>query len=341
MKPKSKLSRREFAYTETSSMEVNQRLLTSTDSLYDKSRELDDEPTEEDTFSCTSWGLEWMNNCVPHRNSCLACYDAVRSIPPISMVSIAIAATGYGVSVTNTTLLLSNMANCGVNLKKYKNSMDAFGLCLFLVNGLIVVTSYLLSGWTREALCRCLQTGVFTRQNGNKTECGIFATIFSNFGMALLRLLMLAGYTMWLACALVLITVFSSYIVLGYLGDWACSLGEVHAASLFEILSRPFPEFQSINEGKFCSRSWKVRSEMYNISVGFALCLCAQVNFLCIVVHNKRTARLEQRREEERNKIATANLSENNSTNKKIWEKKDPFRGPIDSIAGDGAYASI
>ena len=109
MKPKSKLSRGEFAYTETSSTEANQRLLTSTNSLYDRNRELDDEPTEEDAFSCTSLSLEWMNNCVPHRNFCLACYDAVRSIPPISMVSIAIAATGYGVSVTNTTLLLSNM----------------------------------------------------------------------------------------------------------------------------------------------------------------------------------------------------------------------------------------
>ena len=260
--------------------------------------EAETEPIEEeDTICLHDWlTLEWMNNCMPYRTCCVALYDAVRSIPPMSMASIAIAASGYGVTVSNMKLLVSNMAVCDVNLSPYKISMNTFGLCLFLVNGLIVVTSCLLSGWTRESLCRCLDTGIFTGQNGVKTECGIFATIFSSFGMGLLRILMLAGYVMWVACALVLLSVASGYVIVGYLGNWACDLGETHVATLFEVVGRPFKEFRSLNEEKFCILSWTVRSELHNVCIGIGLCLCAQVNFLCIVVHNRRTARLEIRR---------------------------------------------
>ena len=259
-----------------------------------------DEPVEEDAVCLNDWlTLEWMNNCVPHRNCCIKCYDAFRSIPPMSMTSIAVAASGYGVTVTNVKLLLTDMGICGVDLSTYKIAMDSFGIALFLVNGLVVITSCLLSGWTREALCKCLETGIFTRRNGVRTECGLFATIFSTFGMTLLRILMLAGYVMWVTCAIVLLGVFTSYAVLGYLGDWACDLGETQVTTLFEVVGRPFEEFRSLKQDKFCKLSWQVRSELHNISIGIFLCLCAQVNFLCIVVHNRRTARLEMRRQTE------------------------------------------
>ena len=70
-------------------------------------------------------------------------------------------------------VLSMNLAKCDVNFVKFEYTMDSYGIYVFAVNASVMVSQGLLTGYTREALCKSLSTGTFVYNQGREGfKCG-------------------------------------------------------------------------------------------------------------------------------------------------------------------------
>merc|ERR1712070_200819 len=145
---------------------------------------------EEDSYCDQGCVTECRNHWVPHYKTCVCAYDVLRSIPTVSIASIAIAIVGYSIAHTNLVSVVSVIAACGVKLTTYETYLYSYGVFLFVADGVLVVTSCLLSGWTREALCKSLTTGIFEDKRGGEFHIGTAKRVLTHFGLFLMKLFM-------------------------------------------------------------------------------------------------------------------------------------------------------
>lgn len=190
---------------------------------------------------------------------------------------------------TYMVLLMDDAKSCGVDLKTYKIAIDSFGLYLFLVDGTVVITSCLLTGWTGEALCNSLSTGIFEYKRGGSIFCGRMSNFILHFGLFLLKVFMIGGYAAWVV-TLVYVFIVSTACIGSELSYIACGLGDTYVSDLFDIFSKKINFFEDVDIITFCAHVTRIRRELLYMSIGMITIVCGQVLFFAIVVDNHRAA---------------------------------------------------
>ena len=111
-------------------------------------------------------------------------------VPVTSMLSLGIGVAGFCIIRKNMLVLTTNLEHCNVDFEKFEVTMDSFGIYLFVVNASVVISQGLLTGWTREALCKSLSTGTFeTKGKGTVAYSHYQRRFITQFGVFFLKLL--------------------------------------------------------------------------------------------------------------------------------------------------------
>ena len=154
-------------------------------------------------------------------------------------------------------LVTENLSGTGISINYYETRLDIVALAFFLVDSLIVTSSALTTGWTREAMCRSLTTGVFEyRKGGEKIACGCWSTCLRRFGWCAITLLVFAAYAAWILAALTAMFCFCIFFI-SWCAVTACQLGEEDTEFFFHVLNKRL-SVASLGEVKYdeyCDRT--------------------------------------------------------------------------------------
>ena len=103
------------------------------------------------------------------------------------------------------------------------------------MNASVVISQGLLTGWTREALCKSLSTGTFETKGKGTVSCSHYQRRFiTQFGVFFLKVLILAAYGAFFLTLILLMMVFTGYII-SVFGYTACKMGDEYIAGEFDL----------------------------------------------------------------------------------------------------------
>ena len=261
----------------------------------------DDGVMEETDFSCSCkcWGLMLKAYCAPCYSWCKATYHVARSIPVNSMASFVMVAIGWATVRSNAGLVSKRIDGTGLSIYSFVLELDGFGVCLFAVDLVFLFASGLMTGWTREALCGAMTSGVFSYPYGGDVDCRFCCQCCCGTGWFVLTLLVIGSYGAWMAAGFATMMGFCAWFI-SIMMISACKLSEDDATNLIEILRKRMPDANigSLDAVKYCSGSLKreiVQGMLFGL-VGLVIICAAQVNFAMIMVDSHRVARDERKR---------------------------------------------
>mmetsp|Transcript_2239 Transcript_2239/g.6491 ORF Transcript_2239/g.6491 Transcript_2239/m.6491 type:complete len:319 (-) Transcript_2239:40-996(-) len=157
----------------------------------------DGEHFEDSTCSCFRCCHMVQNMCVPFYWKCVCSYHICRSIPAPCIVSLTAVAVGFTfLRYYFADLSDRHLVGTDINVDFVRVPLDTYGLLLLIGDSAIAVSSALLTGWTKEALCRSMTSGIFEYRPGARVECGCgcWSTCVQRFAWILLTLLVVFAY---------------------------------------------------------------------------------------------------------------------------------------------------
>lgn len=264
---------------------------------------LDEEEYADDDLNCGCNCFMFINFCIPAYSKCLCVYNVLRSIPFSSLVCFSLVLSGWCISADRLETLNKVIKHSNLEIvDEVGTFVRNLGWLTFVGVFFVIVTSVLLTGWTKTALFKALETGIVRYEEDSDASCKCNRFLVKYFSYGYLFLVTLLAQVLWLSALVGALGSFEYFFFVRLTTEECKKKESDQLQGFFNVatdycklrLIRRIPH-EEIDVRVYCKHEEKIFNDTIFIFVGFIIMVAGQVFLSNIMMKNVMVARREFR----------------------------------------------